>query len=288
MNRKNTGGPVPDWKLERYLLGELPPGEVEAIRGLTLEDTELQGRVETLGQSGAEILERYPPAWMSRRIEQRSRKEAVSRTRGGRSFARVPGWIWPVPALVAAFLLMVLPARQVIDDAATGPAGSGAEVRIKGMEPQLMLYRKTSMQGEGISGSERLQDRQEVRPGDVVQIVYWSGGRGYGAILSIDGRGSLTWHLPPDGGEAARLQEGRVPLEFAYELDEAPEFERFYFITADAPFQLGKVAASAVEGASRVRDRTGTESKPADLDSLNLPRRLSQFMITLSKGPDIE
>ena len=43
MNRKTTGGPVPDWKLERYLLGELPPGEVEAIRGLTLEDTELQG-----------------------------------------------------------------------------------------------------------------------------------------------------------------------------------------------------------------------------------------------------
>ena len=286
MNRKATE-PVPDWKLERYLLGELPPAEVEAIRRLTLEDAQLRGRVEALGQSSAEILERYPSAWMSRRIEHRSRKAAVNGNPGPGTLARIPVWVWPVPALVAAYLLMV-PSRQVIDDAVPGPAGSGAEVRIKGMEPQLMLYRKTSMQGEKISGSERLQDRQEVLSGDVVQVVYWSGGRGYGAIFSIDGRGKLTWHLPPDGREAARLQEGRVPLEFAYELDDAPEFERFYFITADEPFQSGKVAASAVDRAPPGRDRAAAELKPAGLDSLDLPRHLSQFMITLSKGPGIE
>ena len=287
MTRKTTGGPVPDWKLERYLLGELPPAEVEAIRCLTLEDAELKGRVEALGQSSAEILERYPPAWMSRRIEHRSRKAVVNGNPGQGRLARIPVWVWPVPALVAAYLLMV-PARQVIDEAVTGSPGSGAEVRIKGMEPQLMLYRKTSMKGETIPGSERLRDRQEVLSGDVVQVVYWSGGREYGAIFSIDGRGSLTWHLPPDGREAARLQEGRVPLAFAYELDDAPEFERFYFITADAPFQLGKIAASAVEHASPGGDPAVVESQPAGLDSLNLPGHLSQFLITLSKGPSIE
>ncbi|MFC1586574.1 hypothetical protein ACFL5V_13585 [Fibrobacterota bacterium] len=35
--------------------------------------------------------------------------------------------------------------------------------------------------------------------------------------------------------------DGQTALSFAYELDDAPDFENFYFITSDETFDLEKV-----------------------------------------------
>jgi hypothetical protein len=55
----------------------------------------------------------------------------------------------------------------------------------------------------------------------------------------------VTRHLPADGASAQRLDASAlVLLDRAYELDDAPVVERFYFITSPAPFAIDPIAAT--------------------------------------------
>jgi hypothetical protein len=153
-------------------------------------------------------------------------------------------------------------------DRGTRPAG-GEGNRVKGLRPSLTLYHKTS------GGSETLEDGARVHAGDVVRLAYRSAGRGYGTIVSIDGRGVLTRHLPTTGARAAPLRSGEtVLLEHAYELDDAPRFERFYLIVSEAPFDLSPVLAAARRAAG-----SGGGAVPA----LELPSAFEQSTFSLQK-----
>jgi hypothetical protein len=69
--------------------------------------------------------------------------------------------------------------------------------------------------------------------------------------VSIDGRGAVTMHLPPAGTHAAALKnEPTVLLDQAYELDDAPRWERFYFVTGDAAFDAAPVLQAARDAAN--------------------------------------
>jgi hypothetical protein len=128
-------------------------------------------------------------------------------------------------------------------DRATEPAGAVAkvdegmggrrpEVRLKGLQPALALFRKTA------DGSEPLRPGTKARPGDVLRIGYRAAGASYGAIYSVDGNGNVTRHWPTEGGRAARLEPGEHLLPGAFELDAAPDYERFYFLVSDMAFGL--------------------------------------------------
>ena len=72
-------------------------------------------------------------------------------------------------------------------------------------------------------------------------------------IVSVDGRGVVTQHLPRDGAQAARLSaESQALLDVAYELDDAPRWERFYFVAGSAPFDTAPVIEAARTAASGV------------------------------------
>jgi hypothetical protein len=144
--------------------------------------------------------------------------------------------------------------------------------RIKGLRPSLTLFRKTP------SGSEVLADGDGARPGDVVRVGYNASGRRYGVIVSLDGRGSVTRHLPAQGRSSAALEPGDVVLlAQAYELDDAPAWERFFFVTADEPFDV-----AAVEDAARRAAASRAESASAPL-SLGLPKPLEEWSFLLTK-----
>jgi hypothetical protein len=125
--------------------------------------------------------------------------------------------------------------------------------------PALALYRRTA------AGSESLADGSVARAGDLVRVGYRSAGHAYGVIFSIDGRGHVTMHLPPAGGRAAPLgRETTVLLDTAYELDDAPLWERFYFVASDAPFGVAPVVDAVRRAAA-------------------LPKGLEQSTISLQK-----
>ena len=67
---------------------------------------------------------------------------------------------------------------------------------------------------------------------------------------------------------------GTVFLDSAYELDDAPRWETFYFVTGEAPFELEPVRRAIRQAGA---GRTGS---PAALD---LPRGFTQFMFPLTK-----
>jgi hypothetical protein len=240
MKRRRDG--VPDLVLERYRLGELPDAEAEGLRRRLGSDPELLARLEALEHSDAEIRRRYPPGWLAERIRDR-RPAATPETPRPRP-ALVRHWAVPVAVAAAASLLLVL-APPLLGPRPGGPVGgrpipAESGDRIKGLPPALELFRKTP------DGSEPLADGAVVRAGDLVRVGYRAAGHGFGVILSVDGRGAVTLHLPVRGDDAAALESGgTVLLDHAYELDDAPHFERFYFVTATEPFAVAPVVDAA-------------------------------------------
>jgi len=111
--------------------------------------------------------------------------------------------------------------------------------RIKGLLPHLILFRQTE------SGPKALPNGASAHRGEVVQIAYNAIGRPYGVVISADGRGVLTLHLPRQGPSAAALESGGpVALKQAFALDDAPLFERFYFVTSGASFDVAPVMSA--------------------------------------------
>jgi cytochrome c556 len=66
-----------------------------------------------------------------------------------------------------------------------------------------------------------------------------------------------------------------VLLDFSYELDDAPRWERFYLVTGDEPFDL-----EAVRRAARDVAAVGSE---AAAPLLEIPADLEQSTFTLAK-----
>ena len=226
--------PISDYQLERYLLREGTDDELAALDRRLADDPELAQRLAALERSNEELHQRYPPEWMRGQIElklKRAQGRRVQRTWSGYR-------LWAVPAV--ALILAVVAVPTLLDDQETAEVSA---TRIKGseQEPRLLVFRKLA------SDVERLQDGALARSGDLVQLAYRSGGLQYGAILSVDGRGTVTQHLPAIGAEAVLLA-AQDTLDVAYELDDAPQWERFYLVAADRRFGLATVKAKLVAG----------------------------------------
>ena len=225
--------PISDYQLERYLLREGTDDELAALDRRLADDPELAQRLAALERSNEELHQRYPPEWMRGQIELK-----LKRVQGRRVQRTWSGYrLWAVPAV--ALILAVVAVPTLLDrETSEVPA-----TRIKGreQEPRLLVFRKLAI------GVERLQDEALAQSGDVVQLAYRSGGLQYGAILSVDGRGTVTQHLPATGTKAVLLA-AQDTLDVAYELDDAPRWERFYLVAADRRFGLAVVKTKLASG----------------------------------------
>lgn len=95
----------------------------------------------------------------------------------------------------------------------------------------------------------------------------------FGVVVSIDGRGHVTRHLPEEGAAAAALDGREQALPHAYELDDAPAFERFVLVTGPRAFDVAAVLAAA---AALPREEARTRA-------LSLPDGLAQRSVVLDK-----
>jgi hypothetical protein len=203
---------VPDWKIERYLLGELPEGEMDALKNLQDEDFRLQ--IEHIKNSNKKLLAKYPY----------KRKFTVVQNVSMRLAAMF--------LLCATAFIAMLSTENIYEEG----------TRVKGLKTGLEIWRKTA------ELAEELTDNSEAKAGDLLQIRY-STQEPYGALLSLDGNGVLTIHLAGKNGKAAHLEAGKTTsLENAYELDNAPKFETFYLITANKEFELAPVVEKLLQG----------------------------------------
>jgi len=235
---------VPDWKLERYLLGELPARELEDIRILEGTRGGIWERLEALRAENGAILNRYPPEAMGRKIEKASAvdKDGVSKRRlAVRRYSPSSVPFWAIPAVICLAALLIVPIRLF---APSTPIPGGIwEDRVKGASAQsIEVWRKNGAE------AERLQQEALARSGDVVQLRYIVPEFCYGALISVDGRGVLTVHLSGESDSAAPLTPGRpIALNSSYQLDDAPLFETFYLVTAKDNFDIESVKRSLLD-----------------------------------------
>lgn len=257
---------VPDWLLERVALDEIPPGDREEVARRLAADPTSGPRLEALRASSQEILAALPPAQVVAEVERRARVARAGMDERARRPRR--GWIaaGAMAATMAAVLLVVLLPRDGARPIVTPPEDG---IRLKG-EPRLVVHRKRDGQ------IERLGRGASARAGDLLQIAYVAAGRSHGVILSIDGGGVVTLHHPPDARASTTLSGGgAIELPHAYELDDAPGFERFVFVTSDRPINPELVASRAHELA---RDPDRARSAPLDL-----PESTQQWSLLIAK-----
>ena len=228
---------VPDLLLEQYALGELSRAESAAVDAALAADPALRGRLARLRASDQAILREAPPAQVAAAIRDRM----VSGS---------PRVFRPAQAvfLPAAAALLVLVGGLMFRNLLFPDPGD--LTRPKGGAPGLFVFRKTA------AGVEQLRDGTGAAAGDMLQVRYGAAGSRHGAVYSLDGRGALTRHLPAAGPAATRaslLAEGGATLDSAYELDDAPGFERFLILSSAADFDL-----LAVEAALRALAASGS------------------------------
>jgi hypothetical protein len=265
---------VPDWLLERVALDQIPPGQADELARRMAADPTAQARLEALRASSQEILAALPPAQVAAEVERRRRVAAIAASERSRPRA----WLPAMGALAAAAVLaLVLMPR---DQGGSSGLPEGEITRAKG-DPHLVIHRK---RGEAV---ERLGRDASARAGDLLQIAYVAAGHTHGVILSIDGAGVVTLHhptAPEDDTTLATLPgEGVIELAHAYELDDAPAYERFFFVTSvdppgaasDSPIDLALILDRAQ---ALARNPAGARSAP-----LALPGSLQQWSFLLRK-----
>ena len=138
-------------------------------------------------------------------------------------------------------------------------------------QTQLLVYRKIQ------DRVETLSDGEKARAGDLLQLAYVATEDLYGMILSIDGRGVVTLHLPESKGDSTQLELSRQSLlPSAIELDDAPEFERFFFLTSDSPIDVDGILQEAQDLAKNLEQ--------VRQNNLDLPENFQQYSVLILKG----
>ena len=190
---------------ERYAHGEPPvsPAGEDILR------------MEELRREDAAFLELHPPASFFRDVERKRRRRTRSR------------WIAAGSALAASIVLAVVGLTIFSSEDGT---------RMKGSDLNMFVYHKTD------GGTEILERETTLAAGDEIQIAYYARGRAFAAILSVDGRGTVTRHMPLHGSEALEIDTKDFSLlPYSYRLDDAPSFEDLYLIVSPRTFKVDEL-----------------------------------------------
>jgi hypothetical protein len=264
---------VPDWVWERYLLDELPGKKRRQLEKLLDRDPALRAKLETMRLADRQVLSAYPPELMIPEILKRA---ALERPRPAARRRWRLAWVAAPALALAVFLMLLLP--PLIRQRLEPPGNSGPEdyTAIKGdgalprTAARMQLYRRNG------DSSEPLPDGSPARAGDLLQVALIPGGQTHGVLLSIDGAGSVTLHFPEKMDGDTTLPGGsRTFLPRAFELDAAPGFERFFFITFREPLS----AAAILEKARALAD----DRSRAMTGNLDLPESYLQFSLLVRK-----
>ncbi|HXI57959.1 MAG TPA: ActD-like protein [Polyangia bacterium] len=264
---------VPDWLLERLALGELDAAAAADVRRrLAAEGRSPDDILAAVAASNRELLAQRPAAQAAEAIRRRAATAAAAEQP-----ARRRAFLWGAPLALAggAALVLFVMVSGLPDGRGTHHLREAPEIILEkggpaSPTPRLFVYR------HGPAANQSLADGARAARGDLVQLAYRNRERAYGVLLSIDGAGKVTLHWPEkQDGPAASLQiAGEIRLPSSYELDDAPDFERFFLVRAAAPFSV----TTALDAA-----RALAAQPSARRQALTLPPGFEQISLALDK-----
>ena len=237
---------IPDWKLERFLTGDLPEEEMNKLRELEANDAVFANRVKMLREDNKAILSKLPFETLAANLGTVTETAGTAAKNAPRftlvKFAAAAMFVFAI-ALVAFFAqreTSVMNERVGSDVANVNGsqntqvalAENESDTRIKGLDARMEVWKKTQV------GIVQLNDLDSVGEGDEIQLRYAVPEKCFGLLFSMDGNGALTLHMG-DGVKAIELAPGKMnSLPFAYKLDDAPYFEKFFFVTSPKEFAV--------------------------------------------------
>jgi hypothetical protein len=235
---------IPDIILEQYILGELPSDRLRAIDAELSSNQMLRARIERIRRSNEEIVDQYAPSSFVESISMKVRNAGCPTGGFGLFRKHIPALGVAAAAVVIIFLFPFSVHHQVVTQTSRTSenqiaVGQSDTIRLKGDESKLFIFRKTN------NDPELLTNNAVTHEGDVIQLAFQTV-RQYGVILSIDGRGNVTLHYPASSWDSPRIEKGKKTyLERSYQLDNAPQFERFFFITSDVSVNVDYILSRA-------------------------------------------
>jgi len=227
--------------LERYHIGEVTPEEKLRVERAIENDKTLADALANLDRGDRDFMRKYPieTFFPDGKIAHNDTRRMNVRTR------RIKPIVWGLCAaalvLIAAVPLFIL---KKPFQAETGDRMKGVPSEENFIE--LSVYLK----GDSAGDDFKLPDHAGVSAGNVIQLAYHlqteDAGERYGVIFSIDGRSSVTMHYPYMAGQSTLLVSGRItPLDEAYKLDDAPDYEIFFFVIGKKPVEVTSVLNTA-------------------------------------------
>ncbi len=249
---------VPDLLVEKVFLNEATDEE----RARVLADPDAKARLQALPMENARFLVAHPPEEVVPRIEGRART-AEARDRLTRRNGALGG-VLLVPLFAVALALFVVGAPE--KPVGTGPGTE--QTTAKGLNSKLRVYHQTA------KGVRRIGTGEVLRSGDRLQLGIVPGEAKHAVVLSIDGRGGFTRHFPAEGGATGIGGGGEQRLPDGFQLDDAPDYERFVLVTDDEPIDVAAVetAVRALAGSPEAKGGTA-----------RLPKGLSQSWFLVRK-----
>ena len=243
---------IPDWKLERYLTGDLPESDMREIREMEAADEIFANRVKMLREDSKAILRKLPYDRLAERLDSLPGRDTYGHGKpvnfGIVKFAAAAALV------LAVMTVAVFSQRSISQEGGTvlanradgaqtmevAMADQNDDVRIKGLSARMEVWKKTG------DSAVQMENLGEAREGDEIQLRYAVAEKCYGLLFSMDGNGTITMHMG-EGNKAVGLEPGKMTtLPFAYKLDNAPKFEKFFFLTSKDEFELnaGDIDAS--------------------------------------------
>lgn len=262
--------------MERYLLGGLSEERIREVEKQIKENPRIREVLMRLKRSNEEILKQLSPEEMIPKILHRY---DLGQKHGEGSQIKRPDFqkrliLVSSAAAVLACLFVIINYKDIFHSKKSG--GFLDTTRIKGIEDtdmsqtHLTIYRKMK------DSFELLQDGAKVTEGDIIQIAYVAAGELNGIILSLDGNGVVTLHYPHNmSGPTLLVQEKKILLQNAYVLDDAPQFERFFFISSKEKINVAEILTEA--------EIFAKDSIRAQTKDIKLKYKLSQHSILLVK-----
>ncbi len=246
---------VPEIYLEQLYLKELSPQKAESL-------TNTDSFLNSIELSNKEILKQYPPLFIKegiiRKLNNKNEKKSKKQDFKFYILRAVP--------IAAALVFLTLNLSQLYITQEPNNI-----IRSKGLNPELSIYIDKN------NSPAELFDNDFVAESDIIQLTYNAAGNKYGVIFSLDGRGVITLHYPENIYSTPIIDpNGSHALPFSYELDDAPKFERFFFVSSKQKFNISTILKSAED--------IFNYNNPETIKNLNLTAEFDQQTIILKKG----
>lgn len=227
---------IPSRVLEEINAKELKASDFYSIYG---EDSVKQA-LDELNESNVQILNSYKTDDMKAAVAAKLSGKNIENTK---KTVKTGFKIYRIASFAAAAIFIAaiaLPVSLNTNKSKTPQATERTKgpARSDNTETSLHIYRQ---KGREI---QSLENETFAKQGDVLQITYTAGNSEYGVIFSVDGNGNITRHFPGNSWTAEALKHGNeeIPLDFSYELDDAPDFECFIMVTSNQQFELNDLS----------------------------------------------